>query len=94
MGIVTKYVCDKCDHEQKKAEQMWYIGISRRSVDSPHLRTGGEQITGEKMWCRACVENLHILPRSKEDEKKNPAPPVPTLEDMIRGIAREEIQAQ
>ena len=92
MGITTTYKCDRCSHEQNKAAQMWYIGISRQSVDNPNRSYGTENVSEREMWCRACVEELHLLPRSKEDEKKTPIPqPKPTLDEMIREIVAEEI---
>ena len=92
MGIYTQYICDRCEHTQDTHNQMWNIGISRTSVD--HYGTSINQLNsvGDKqLWCRKCVEELHILPRSKEDEKKNPVPPKPTLEDMIRDIIAVEM---
>ena len=86
MGITTTYACDKCDHTQERPTQMWYIGISRRAVDSPFRTYGGDSTSEQQMWCRACVEELGILPRSKSDEAKNPVPSKPTLAEMIKDI--------
>lgn len=90
MAITTIYKCDLCGHEQDNANQMWNVGIMFTS--SPHLPTvSNSHIRKMALWCRTCMVKHHLL----GDEKgKEVAPPIaPTLEEMIREIMRDEIEA-
>ena len=85
--IVTTYTCDKCGAAKDNADNMWKIGIV---VESPDYRTARQDVRNEQLWCRSCVvSKLGTLAPTKDTP---PQPdPLPTLEDMIREIVREEI---
>ena len=87
MPIVTTYTCDRCKHSQTTCEQMWTLGIYLTSANCTY-HTAYETPTKSVLWCRACVESIGLLcPTGKPAEQPAPAP---TIEDMIRAIAREE----
>lgn len=90
MGVATKYVCDKCGHTQDTSVQMWEVGITRRSLDSPSMNAAAARQPPKQLWCRECMVLAHILPCKKGEEEK--LPPPPTLEDLVREIVREEMQ--
>ncbi len=88
--IVTTYTCDRCGHDQTKTEQMWDIGI----VIGHHPSRADWSRTPNpcQLWCRTCVETLGLLPQGGGEKDAPPLPdPPPTLEDMIREIARQEM---
>ncbi len=89
--IVTTYTCDKCGHEQTDNGQMWNIGVSviSHSHQQQHSYSRGP-LKGE-LWCRPCIVKLGLLPTSKVVNDPPQPDPVPTFEDMIREITREEI---
>ena len=88
MPIVTKYVCDRCQHTQDTDDQMWNLGIYLSGARS-YYHSMHTPPTRAALWCRACVETIGLLPGEKPAD---PAPAPPTFEDMIRAIVREEVQ--
>ena len=91
MSIRTTYTCDRCNHSQPTNEQIWNVAVSvwHDGHSEPKLY---ELHPKSEMWCRKCVEELGIL-----QPYKLPAPHVPetepSLEDQIREIVRDELQA-
>lgn len=89
--IVTTYTCDKCGHKQTEKEQMWNIGVSLKHLDNPYQYRGTDALSPRELWCRACVEGIGLLvPSLKPDE---PAPKPATLEDIVRELIQEEVEA-
>ncbi len=88
MGITTEYKCDRCEHTQEERTQMWEVEVMRRSLDSPSASASAARQPPKKLWCKKCMEELHILPCKQGQEEK--LPPPPTLEDLIREIIHEE----
>ena len=89
--IVTTYTCDKCGHEQIGSDQMWNIGISVTVYSrTPQYSHSREPLKGE-LWCRPCVVKLGLLPTSEAVNDPPQPDPVPTFEEMIREIIKEEI---
>ena len=92
MTIVTTYTCDKCGHSQEDAKsprQMWSLEVAvkrmeNKTYSAPFVNKGG--IT----WCRECVIATGVVEPAKDEE--TPTSPL-TLEDLIREIIQEEIEA-
>jgi hypothetical protein len=89
MMITTKYICDRCGKEQDTIQQIWSVNIN--VFANPGV-LGGSYPTKNvhQDWCRECTELFGLLPVveiKKEEVKQNV-----TLEDIIREIAREEIE--
>ena len=88
--IVTKYICDKCNHEQGTATQMWEMGVHCQSADrysshpTPYMKS---------LWCRACVEAIGLLPRANPPPPSDATAAPPSLEEIIRELARQEVTA-
>lgn len=91
MGITTEYKCDKCGHTQENPKEMWEVAITRRALDAPSMNAGLTRQPLSQMWCRACMELVHILPPTGDRIKLKELPPEPTLEELVREIVREEI---
>jgi hypothetical protein len=88
MTITVTYHCDRCETDQPTSEQFWEVAVALSSVQTPH--TGAhKRIT--QHWCRKCVEDFHLLPPIEHNKAAEELPPAPTLEDLVREIAREEI---
>ena len=88
--IVTTYTCDKCGHSQESGTQMWHVAVVLKGPGMPWPLF--PKITS--LWCRKCVETLALLPQGGGAEDAPPPPdPLPTLEDMIREIIRNEVEA-
>ena len=89
--ITTTYKCDRCGHEQADNTQMWNVWIGYACL--PYTRGYGTT-TGvrDSLWCRPCMETMKVLGAEREDPKAPVVPP-PTLEETIREIIREEVQA-
>jgi len=91
MSILTTYTCDRCGHQQTKPEQMWELCVHYKHYDYRYSDAGSKRAI--QLWCRKCCDNLQIIcnpPPPKAGEV--PVPKV-TLEDMVREIMREEIEA-
>lgn len=89
--IITTFKCDRCDHQQDNGEQMWNVGISFSHHNSASHYPSAP--TKEQLWCRECMEKMGLLgPYQAPPQKHDPAPPpAPTLEEIIREIARREV---
>ena len=86
--IVTTYTCDKCGHSQETRKQMWELGITSHCIDGPSRYNTPKE---KALWCRKCTQSLGLLPQEKTDP---PTPePVLTLEDIVREIIHEEVEA-
>lgn len=90
MPIITIYRCDRCEKEQSERTQMWYIGIGVNAVDPPVNRS----IRDEQLWCRMCVEKMHLLPSVRHDREKEELPPPPTLEDLLTELIERIVEQQ
>jgi hypothetical protein len=88
MPVITIYQCDKCGAEQPTPEQFWRVAVTIASFASHGYHN--EIARHSAGWCRKCIEDAHMLPRA-DDRKAEPLPEAPTLEDLVREIAREEI---
>lgn len=87
--IVTTYTCDKCGHSQNDDAQMWNIAVDLWTRGVPRSRSSYPPDSAE-LWCRKCV--VGVLGKLSSGPDGPPKPdPLPTLEDMIREIIREEI---
>ena len=86
--ITTTYKCDKCGHEQPTADQMWTVAFTFKSAEDWSSTQPAK--AKEELWCRACLEKLHVLSQHSAKEVDIPTQP-PTLEEMIRQIVREEL---
>lgn len=86
--IITKYVCDRCGHEQDTDEQMWAVGIMcDYRLSNSYARA---DVKHKAMWCRTCTDTLNLTPVQKAAiDAPEPAPP--SIEDILREIVREEI---
>lgn len=90
MTIVTTYTCDKCGHSQEEKEQMWTVGVSVTHLDSSHWYGNINTLNPKALWCQDCVEGLGLLlPSTKPDA---PAPPLVTLETIVRELIQEEME--
>ena len=83
MSVITTYTCDRCGAQQATTEQFWTVGVCYAAYSSPITRTIYKSIHA----CRACVEEMGLVPTIRTG--KQPAPP-PTIEDLIRGIIQAE----
>lgn len=87
MGIVTTYVCDRCQKSQADdGEQMWEIGLSLRHCGFTHYRISSDPAY-QSLWCRPCCVEVGILaPFIIDPDYKQPAPI--TFEDLVREIVK------
>ena len=91
--IVTTYTCDKCGHHQTTNDQMWGIAVvMEHGIPVPNY---GPRLTPRHngLWCRKCIESIGLLCAKPDPDDKTAKPP-PTLEDMIREIVANEVQAR
>ncbi len=84
--IITKYICDRCNHEQDTSEQMWHLRVFIDHQYTNARTFAYQQGKREALWCRPCAEKMVLLP-----SKIEPAPEAPSFEDLLRDIVRDEI---
>lgn len=91
----TTYKCDRCgrentvDYHTTEREldlETISVGTGKYHYDKSHR--GGQE------WCKKCRIEVGIDSPEKAMPEAVPLDPLPTLEDMIREIVREEIQNQ
>ncbi len=87
MGITTTYKCDRCEHEQPDASQMWRMEVGIKPVTSSF---GGLSSRQEALWCRKCVEDVHLLKIPQQNDQRE-LPPQPTFEDLVREIVEDVV---
>ena len=83
--IVTTYTCARCGHAQTTNGQMWTIRVS---VSHGTSASNYPSTTRDALWCRKYVEEKALLPSNPPID---PPPELPTIEDLIREIVREEL---
>jgi len=89
--IKTEYICDNCGAVQQTPEQMWEIGIAYSHTPMSAYST---TIKHQQLWCRECMVKKHLL-GDEVEKKKVEAPPIaPSLEDLIRTLIQEEMDAR
>jgi hypothetical protein len=84
--IKTEYICDRCKASQSTSDQFWSIRVAVR-----YSHSVSDSVIREEQWCRKCIEDMRLLPSNRPQKEMPPAPV--TLEDTIREIIREEIEA-
>lgn len=87
MGIVIKYVCDRCNASQDDPEQMWTVGIAIEHRGGERYLSVGHA-RHKCLWCRKCCEAVGIIGGLLIAADWEEAKP-PTMEDMIRDIVKE-----
>ena len=103
MSIKTQFICDKCGLVADTPKQFWRVAISAKAVDVrsdyyniptpsyPNIVKLEGHKDPEMFVCRLCLESLGIHVVKKPDPADQPA--YPSLEDVIREIVADEIQA-
>ena len=89
--IVTTYSCDKCRHKQEdrsNPRQLWEIGVIIQDIGA-FSRGGFQDIKHKSIWCRECIVDSGLQPPKKDE----PTPKPITLEDIVREIIQEGIEA-
>ena len=87
--IITTYACDRegCNTEQTNSEHMWEVSVNLHSYR--HRQATSYRPVRTELWCRSCV--INVLGALPEQPPKTKHPdPIPTLEDIIRILIREE----
>lgn len=95
MAIETKYVCDRCKHEQDTDNQMWTVRVFFNHNIHSWRPSNSDTVTLRALWCRKCREEVGLLSISKAAYNKDKPPPAPkplTLEEMIYAIADQAIE--
>jgi hypothetical protein len=87
--VKIEYICDKCKAVQETYEQFWRVAIGLGLFNSYKTEKYDEQRS--QQWCRACCEKMGLLRGDNHPEKQVPPAPVPTFEDLLRDLIREEI---
>lgn len=94
MKTIT-YKCDRCGRENTVDSR-----TTERELNLETIRVGTGQYgydnahRGGKEWCWKCRIEVGIDEPTKRMPEAVPLDPLPTLEDMIRELVREEIQNQ
>ena len=92
-------VCDRCGAEAEGKEAIEALGLGRivLGFDAMYTQYSGTTVYGghrtwDKEWCMKCRKELGVV---KDDVRKanNGDAPVPTLEDLVREITRQEISS-
>lgn len=99
MAIVITHICDRCGHTQPKQPDNTFPDrrdmhqISVIVSDGPEY--GGPaftKISHTALWCGKCLLEKRITRPYRRQGDPEPPPP-PSIEEMLREIVREEIDA-
>jgi len=85
----TTFKCDRCGAESTGDDT---IGLEKVVVGSGRFYDYSQR--GESEWCKKCRIETGVEKPDKNTPEIAPIDPLPTLEEMIREIVREEIQNQ
>ena len=95
-------VCDRCGDEARGEAEVKEFGLMRIVVGREQtystytgIKVNPASMHWEGEWCRACcaevgvdkILNPYVTPEVKDEPKKE----VPSLEEMVREIVREEV---
>ncbi len=83
--ITTTYTCDCCGRAELTPNNMKFIAINYNSTDYGH-----GQNFHQKLWCVDFCDKFKL----KKIDPATPPPVIITLEDTVREIIREEINAK
>lgn len=89
--ITTTYKCDRCGHEQNKPDQMWDIMLCFRHHENSEMRLNIYSGDRKAIWCRECVKLFPTIASFAPNPAEGKS--APTLEETIREIIREEVDA-
>ena len=80
--------CDRCRDESEKIT-LFDVILGTTKIYSPYFsdRVVPRYPEWKKEWCERCCGKFHLL-KKVEPEKE----PLPTLEDIVRDIVREEMK--
>ena len=90
MGRKVEFTCDSCETEHEDDNNLWSVGIVIKNKYAESEFHGRTKI--QALWCRECMERHHLLDYVELAQKKEPLPPPPTIEDMIRDIVHEAVE--
>lgn len=92
--------CDRCGVEIESAGSPASPLNTVSVVVSELKKWGGSGVPWrdgkrlEAQWCLKCCQQLGVMDPGPEHEQDAKTPALPTIEDMIREIVREEIENQ
>lgn len=89
----TILTCDRC---KKEVDALNDVGAGLRQINYS-FASSASVISGQYRadWCRdCCIEVGFIRPNTCGKEEVKVVDPLPTLEDLIREIIREEIDSK
>jgi len=92
--ITTIQTCDRCKRDLEKGESLIAVGVVYcfgPSI-SPYSGSTIHSSDSEAQWCRTCMIKMGLLHHDAHGNQVKTPEPLPTLEDLIREIVREEIQ--
>lgn len=87
MSVKTVYICDRCGIEQDTPTQFWKVKVFVDSYQYSKPKSQWEPGRHEVDWCRKCVEDMHLLPKPKDEARE--LPKAPTIEELVVDIASE-----
>ena len=73
-------------------DNLWTVGLAITGGHSL-LHNTSLQSKLTVLWCRECMEWNHLLPYVELKKKEIELPPAPSLEDLVRSIVQDEIDA-
>lgn len=91
-------VCDRCQKTAETNEEVSALAVSSISVgrrihyssyQDSEVYPASEEWSGE--WCAACCREVGVFEILALEQKPPEGQPVPTLEDMIRELVRQEM---
>ena len=93
MARETKYVCDKCGHEQENHTQMWNVKVFCEHVGHAHSGTFAyHNPQKQEMWCRKCTEAVGLNTAMKDKDQSHVIQPPPTLDELVRKFIDEAVE--
>ena len=93
MAQTTTYTCDRC--KNSAIDDPRFLVHVRVDCGDPYSQSGYSPAkTAGQMWCADCLVSMGLIWPSNigRDNATAPIPP-PTLEEVIRDIIRDEVEA-
>lgn len=91
MSIVTTYMCDRCANESTEPLGFAHVEIRLRRINGNFSDPTPHPVV---QWCRPCLVALGLSrPNTIRDEDVTIEDPPPTLEDIVRGIVKQALEA-
>ena len=92
MSQITTYTCDRCKKSATDTTTRPLFRVHLEINVPSNVRSDHRVRPKQAEWCADCMDAMGLVECVRVNAVYVPEQPVPTFEDLLREIVREEIQ--